>query len=145
MRGGPFASNGLGVILSWVKRVATTTGVVLVVLGILGLIPQTAPEGVLLGLFRVNPALSIFYIASGLGGLWAASVGAHASRGYLRIFGAAFLGLAVIGFSIADGYILGVFANNAGNNWLHLAFALLFLVFGFAPRKSPISAASEQA
>ena len=110
-------------------------GTVLLLIGVLGFIPWLAPNQELMGAFQATAFNNVFYIISALAAFWAGSLSTHASRNFFRIFGAIYLGLALIGFLMADGgYILGVIAQNGADNWLHLVLALVALFFGFSPR-----------
>lgn len=116
------------------RTMTNVFGTVLLILGLVGFIPWLTSDGVLLGVFQAAPVNNIFYIISALAAFWAASLSAHAARTYFRIFGAIFLGLAIIGFAMDDGLIFGVIAQTGADNWLHGVLAIVALFFGFAPR-----------
>jgi hypothetical protein len=75
---------------------ALIIGILYCGLGVLGFLPQAAPGGLLLGLFRTNAALSLLHLLTGLWGLaawaWVARPVSYA-RGMTVIYGA----LALIG------------------------------------------------
>ena len=115
------------------KTLSNTFGIVFLILGIMGFIPWMKDDGRLLGTFAADAANNIFYIITGLAALWAGTLSAHAARNFFRIFGAIYLGLAIIGF-LNEGYILGVLAHTGADDGLHLVAGGLAILFGFAPR-----------
>ena len=116
------------------RTMTNVFGTVLLILGLVGFIPWLTQDDVLVGVFQATAFNNVFYIISALAAFWAASLSAHASRAYFRIFGAVYLGLAIIGFFMEDGYIFGVIAQTTADNWLHAGLAIVALFFGFAPR-----------
>ena len=127
-------SAGNGMFYRAMRTMTNIYGVVFLIVGFLGFIPWLKKAGLLLGLFYATPFNNILYILTALAAFWAASVSAHASRNFFRIFGAVYLALALIGFGMGKGYIFGVIAQHTADNVLHLVFAIVALFFGFAPR-----------
>ena len=117
------------------KTLGNIFGAILIVIGVAGFISLFAGNEQVLGLFEAAVFNHVFYIATGLGAVWAGTLSAHAARNFFRIFGAVYLGLAFIGFLMGEGYILGVVAQSRADNWLHLVLGLVAAFFGFAPRK----------
>ncbi len=113
------------------KNFAILFGVVFLLLGVMGFIPQFTPEGKLLGVFRVNTAHNWVNILSGVAGLAAGFTSNHASRWYFKIFGIILLLLTILGFVYGNRLILDLIANNDADNWLHLALSAAFLYLGF--------------
>lgn len=125
------------------RRAATISGVILILLGLLGFIPFATPDNRLFGLFLVNAENNILHIGSGLGAIWAASVSPHAARAFFQIFGAVYLGLAIIGFYLGEGMILGVVASNPAGVVLHALIAIGLLLLGFVPRRAAAPASAK--
>jgi Domain of unknown function (DUF4383) len=91
-------------------------------LGILGFLPQAAPENLLLGFFRTNALLSLLHLVTGLWGLaawaWMARPVSYA-RAMTVVYGALAL-------------IAALWEPLRGNNvWLHGATALAAAYFGW--------------
>lgn len=115
------------------KTLAYLFAIVFLLVGILGFVPAAAPDGMLLNVFHVNAAHNIVHLLSGAVALWAAMTSVDASRLYFKIFGIAYGLVAVMGFFVGDGMLLGLIANNVADTWLHVAIALVSLIIGFAP------------
>jgi hypothetical protein len=116
------------------KTMATVFGIVFLLVGILGFVPGVTDNGHLLGIFHVNTAHNIVHILSGAVALIAAATSARAAQMYFRVFGLVYGLVALLGFMAGgDQPVLGIIANNAADNWLHLAIALVSLGLGFAP------------
>lgn len=120
-----------------IKTLANMFGAVFLLIGILGFIPELAPHGMLLKTFRVNTTLNILHLFSGMAGLWCGLSSGLAAKVYFRFFGFAYGMAAIMGFFVTHGPLLGRISNNRADTWLHLGFALLFLLFGFAPTQEP--------
>ena len=115
-----------------VKKLANIFGIVFLAVGILGYIPGITTDSHLLGIFHVNGMHNIVHILSGIIALWAGMTSAKAAKMYLQIFGIVYALVAVLGFMVGDGLILGLIANNSADNWLHVVIALVALYAGFS-------------
>jgi hypothetical protein len=110
------------------RLAAIVLGIIFVLLGLLGFFTDPV-----LGLFAVNPLHNLIHIVSGIVLL----AGAYSNLGSgpaLKIVGIVYVLITILGFFMtgAGGMLLGVVANNTADNWLHLIFAVLMLVAGFA-------------
>jgi hypothetical protein len=56
-----------------------------------------------------------------------------ASRMYFRIFGVIYGLVAVMGFMVGDGMLLGLISNNTADTWLHVGISAVSLLLGFMP------------
>lgn len=65
--------------------------------------------------------------------LWAGMTGIGASKMFFKIFGVVYALVAIMGFVVGDGMVLGLISNNAADTWLHVAIAVVALIVGFAP------------
>jgi len=81
-----------------IKTLANGFGAVLLLAGLVGLVPMLAPHGLLLQTFHVNTALNLLHLFSGAAAVWCGLSSALASRVYFRLFGGAYLAVAMIGF-----------------------------------------------
>src|SRR5438270_2512043 len=113
------------------RMAATVLGVILVIAGIIGFIPNPIAYGEG-AIFTVNAAHNVVHIVSGLFLLAGAYAGLGSAMA-LRILGIVYVVVAILGFISGD-MILGFISNNAGDDWLHvvLAMVLLAAVFGLS-------------
>lgn len=114
------------------KNVCVGFGLVFLAVGLLGFVPGVTRDGHLLGIFHVNAVHNVVHILSGLAALMAGWASEHAARMFLRLFGAVYAIIALLGFVYGDRPIFGLIANNAADTWLHLAIAIASLLLGFA-------------
>lgn len=117
------------------KKIALMTGVVFLLVGILGLIPMLTPDGKLLGIFLVTGGLpgggeNIVHILSGIAAL-VASQRTDWSRLFFKVIGVVYALVTVLGFLVGEGSILGLVEANMADNFLHLFFTAAFLYLGF--------------
>jgi len=87
----------------------------------------------LLGIFHVNAAHNVVHLLSGAVALFAGMSSVGASRWYFRIFGLVYGLVAVMGFFVGDGMLLGLITNNVADTWLHVGIAAVSLILGFMP------------
>lgn len=122
------------------KKAAMVVGAVFLLLGIGGFIPfltTTDAEGhtLALGLFEVDAVHNLVHILSGLVFL-AASAKAAWSRLAFQVFGVVYAIVTLVGFLTPDGNeILGLFAGNLADDFLHLILTAAFLYLGFGTPK----------
>jgi uncharacterized protein DUF4383 len=64
--------------------------------------------------------------------LWAGRTSAAYARTYFRVFGVVYALVAVLGFYVGNGMLLGLISNNMPDTWLHVAIAVVALALGFA-------------
>lgn len=113
------------------KIIAVIFGVVFLVIGILGFIPQALVGQNLFGLFHVNAAHNIVHLMSGIVALWCGLSSERASRIYFQVFGIVYGIVALLGIYYQNQDILGVVANNVHDIWLHAVIAAVALYLGF--------------
>ena len=103
---------------------ALIVGLVYCALGILGFLPQAAPDALLLGFFRTNALLSVLHLVTGLWGLAAWSWMARPVP-YARAMTVVYGALAIIAM---------LWEPLRGHNvWLHGVTALAAAYFGWLP------------
>ena len=119
-----------------VKTAAILFGIVFLAVGILGFFQgEPMDDGrMLLGIFHVNPAHNFVHIASGVVFLLCGMAGAGPSRTFFKIFGIVYGLVAVMGFVVGNGKLLGLISNNMADVWLHVVLALAMLYLGFMAR-----------
>jgi hypothetical protein len=132
-----------------IQRVATISGVVFILVGLLGFTPVGMPfmqmngsSPMLLGLFPVNALHNVVHM---LFGVWGIVAGRNASRAvvYALGSGAAYLVLGVMGMFTDT--LLGIVPIGGYDVVLHLVLAVVLAGFGFwsmwfAPQRAPVRA-----
>jgi hypothetical protein len=124
------------------KTLALLFGVVFLLIGILGFVPAVAPNEMLLNIFHVNAAHNAVHLLTGIAALLCGMAGVGASKTFFKIFGVVYGLVAVLGFVVGDGMLLGLISNNAATTWLHVAIAVVSLIIGFAPSGEPTRSAA---
>lgn len=110
------------------KPFAIIIGIGFIVAGILGFVPHVTVNGLLLGIFAVDPMHNFIHISSGIIAL-AASCSEKAAKLYFQVFGIIYALVAVLGF-VLKGHILMMHMNMA-DNYLHVVLAIIILYLGF--------------
>jgi hypothetical protein len=113
------------------KKAALFFGAIMLIVGILGFVPQTTPKGLLLGIFHVNAIHNWIHLLTGAVSLLCGISGNVASKRFFQIFGIVYGLVAILGFYYGDSNILGLVANNTADNFLHAAIAIVSLALGF--------------
>ena len=116
-----------------IKTAAVLFGIVFILIGILGFVPGVTDNHMLLGIFHVNPAHNVVHLLSGAAALFAGMTSFGAARIYFRVFGVIYGLVAVMGFFVGDGMLLGLISNNVADTWLHVVIAAVSLFLGFMP------------
>lgn len=124
------------------KTYVMVLGIIFVLLGVLGFIDPLTPNGNLLGIFSVDTDHNLVHLLSGIVALAAVVGGESYSRLYAQVFGVVYALVAILGFMVGDGDILGVIIVNQADNVLHLAIAASALYVGFAGTSAPKRAAA---
>jgi Domain of unknown function (DUF4383) len=115
------------------KTLALVFGVVFLLIGILGFVPALAPNEMLLNIFHVNAAHNVVHLLTGVVALLAGMGGVGAAKVFFKIFGVVYGLVAILGFVVGDGMLLGLISNNMAVTWLHVVIAVVSLIIGFAP------------
>jgi hypothetical protein len=120
-------------------KLANNFGIALLILGLAGFTPSLTSHGMLLGIFRVNPATNAFHLFAGAAAIWCAFSSTLAVKAYFRFFGALFGVLAVAGFFSSDERVFEWMATNLADARLNLSFSLIFLAISLVrTRESPV-------
>jgi hypothetical protein len=112
-------------------------GIVMIVIGILGFMPEVAPRGLLFGIFAINPLHNIIHLASGVIALICGLYSEVAAKVYFIIFGIVYGLIAVLGFMHGEGLLLDKVMINQADNYLHIAIAIFSLYLGLFVRARP--------
>ena len=86
----------------------------------------------LLNIFHVNAAHNAVHLLTGVIALVAGMAGIGAAKTFFKIFGVVYGLVAVLGFVVGDGMLLGLISNNTADTWLHVGIAVVSLIIGFA-------------
>jgi Domain of unknown function (DUF4383) len=113
------------------KVIAIIFGIIMIIAGILGFIPQTSPNGLLLGLFHVNLLHNWIHIITGIVSLLCGLNSEEASRTFFQVFGILYGIVAILGYFYGDYPIFGWIANNLADAILHTVIAVIALYLGF--------------
>ncbi|MGJ0510575.1 MAG: DUF4383 domain-containing protein [Methylocystis sp.] len=108
--------------------IAKTLGVIFIIVGILGFIPN--PLISYRGLFEVNTFHNIVHIVTG--GILLASPYYNAPVITLRVLGVIYAIITIFGFISLNSLAAMGMAANHPDNWLHLILAIIMLWAGFA-------------
>jgi uncharacterized membrane protein HdeD (DUF308 family) len=119
--------------LAWLKHSHSYFGVVFLLIGILGFVPAVAPNEMPLNIFHVNAALNVVHLLTGVVALLAGMAGIGAAKTFFKIFGVVYGLVAVLGFVVGDGLLLGLNSNKMADTWLQVVIAIVSLIIGFAP------------
>jgi Domain of unknown function (DUF4383) len=110
------------------KTAALIIGVVFVLVGILGFIPNPLVSPT--GLFAVNAAHNLVHLVSGAAILACAYTNIGAALG-LKVFGVIYALVALLGLFTSGDMLLGFIRTNNADHWLHVALAVVILAAGF--------------
>jgi hypothetical protein len=110
------------------RLAAIIIGVVFVLVGILGFVPNPLVSAT--GLFTVNTLHNLVHIVSGAV-LLAGAYTALGSALALKIIGVIYGVVAILGLIVGPGMLLGLVQINAADNWLHVLLAVVILAAGF--------------
>ena len=107
------------------RRAFRAVGVLLVVAGVLGFF-----QNPVLGLFTVDLLHNLVHVTSGALTLLAARRGIGTMRTWGKALGLLYFSVAIAGFALPAGYLMGMMHLNLPDNLLHLALAAAFAYYG---------------
>jgi hypothetical protein len=110
------------------KTIAMVFGWIFLIIGVLGFISNPIVGDT--GIFHADLNHNLVHIVSGIIFLWVSYKSPMKSSALLKIFGAVYLIVAILGFFMGSGSILGLIEVNSADNWLHLVLALVFIWAG---------------
>src|SRR5947208_2481488 len=136
-----------------VRRFAMVFGVVFLLVGAMGFVPQllwhpvggheghairvNAFEGYLLGLFHVNVLHSLVHVLFGVMGI-AMARSFDSARLYARIVAVGYGLLTIMGLIPGLDTVFGLIPIHGNDVWLHAAIALVAAYFGFAGARDTV-------
>jgi hypothetical protein len=114
------------------KTAALVLGIIFIVVGLLGFVPNplVSPTGI----FAVNTAHNLVHLLSGIV-ILAGAYSAFGARNTLLVFGAVYALVAILGFIpgavTAGNMLLGFIHVNDADKWLHVLLAIVLLAAGY--------------
>jgi hypothetical protein len=118
-----------------VNTYAKVMGIVLLLVGILGYIPNIAPGGMLFGIFMVNGFHNVVHLVSGLVLLAVGfSDNFELTRRVVLAFAVIYALVAIVGFFSPEGSMVMGMRLNMADNILHLAITVSALLLALPQR-----------
>lgn len=111
------------------KLIAILFGLIMIVIGILGFLPDFTPNNLLFGIFEVNPMHNVVHLLTGLVAVVCGLSNATAAKTFFILFGLVYGAIAALGFIQGPGLLYGMAINQA-DNWLHVGISLVSLYLG---------------
>lgn len=112
-----------------VKTIVSVLSVVFLVVGGIGFFSDP-----ILGIFETDALHNIVHLLSGVLGLMAVGMGWE--KTFAKVFGTVYAVVAVLGFLMPGGMVLGLISVNMADNVLHTVIAAVFLYAGFFGEKN---------
>ena len=124
------------------KNVLWVFGGVFVVVGILGWIPN--PIVGMGAIFDTNHIHDVVHLLIGVVFLLVAAMAADKATLALKVVGAVYLLIAVLGFAMVPngGELLGMVHTNMADHWLHVVLGVVILGLGFFLKKDEMPVAT---
>lgn len=116
------------------RAFAFIVGIIFLIVGIAGFIPQIITGGHLAQVFRVNIWLNILHVVSGFLAFVAGFSPRMLVRLYYQIFGVLYSILAILGFIYGEKDIFGFLASNNPDTWFHVIIAIACLILGYGSK-----------
>jgi hypothetical protein len=121
------------------KTAAIVFGALMLGAGIAGYIPALTPDGRLLGLFAVDGVHNLVHIATGAAAIACGMASWLAARRFFQVFAVVYGLVALLGFFVGEGQLLGIMAHNMADAWLHVIITAFAAYMGFAHRDMPVA------
>jgi hypothetical protein len=114
-----------------VRTFAFLYGIVFLALGIVGFIPSALTQYHFWLGFHINFWLNCLHVITGVFALLVALMNRYAARLFFQITGIVYALLGLLGFIYEDRDVLGLFASNSADTWLHVIAAIGALILGY--------------
>ncbi|MEO6536582.1 MAG: DUF4383 domain-containing protein [Candidatus Paceibacterota bacterium] len=124
------------------KKLAVLFGIVFVLVGVLGFIPNPLVGST--ALFVTDTLHNIVHLLIGVVLLIVAMSAPEKSALWLKVFGVIYLLLAVLGFILvpSGGALLSLVMMNTADHWLHVVLGVVLLIGGIISSKPSMTTAS---
>lgn len=113
------------------KTAALIWGLFFLLLGLLGMMPAFAADGMIFGFLAANPLYSALYWITGVIGVIVGLATRQASRIYFEVAGVVFALVAILGFFQGMRQLSESMAFNSASAWFHAIAALVALFLGY--------------
>lgn len=113
-----------------VRIIAGTLGIILIMLAVLGFMPEFNQNGKLMGVFAISSFTNILHLATGIISLMCAIKSSLASVYFFLAIGLIYALTAFLGFYDSSLAIFRFLAADGANNWLHAIVAAIALYTG---------------
>ncbi len=116
------------------KKFAMLFGIVFVIVGILGFIKNPIVGAG--GYFETDLLHNLVHLVIGVLLLYGQGKGEAQAATFLKVVGIIYLLLAVLGFLMPGGKLIGLVAVNMADHWLHLVLGVIITAIGFSAKGS---------
>jgi len=111
------------------RTLSIIVGLILLIFGILGFMPDFSSNGSLFGIFSINPLHNAIPLVAGFIAILCGLSSIIAAKVFFILFGILFIALGIYGFYVGDQQLFNLIANNSADSWLHVILgAILFLI-----------------
>jgi hypothetical protein len=121
------------------KTLATVFGIIFVLVGLLGFVPN--PLVGMGGIFETDMLHNLVHLLFGIILLVVAMKAVDKATLWLKILGVIYLILAILGFLMVPdgGALLGLVHANGADHWLHIVLGVVLVLAGFMAKKEGAS------
>ncbi len=116
------------------RAFAYIIGIIFLIIGVAGFVPNLVVAEHLAVVFHVNTSLNSLHVVSGILAIIAGFSSRVILRIYYQIFGVLYAILALLGFIYGQRDILGFLASNSPDTWFHVIVAITCLILGYGSR-----------
>ena len=109
-------------------------GIIFLIIGIAGFVPNLVVEEHLASVFHVNVWLNTLHVVSGIFAFAAGFSTRMLVKLYYQIFGVLYAVLAVLGFIYGERDIFGFLASNSPDTWFHVIISVACLILGYGAK-----------
>lgn len=113
-----------------VRFIAAALGIILIVVGILGFMPEFNQKGTFLGIFAITTLSNIIHLVTGIISLMCGLKSSKASVIFFLAIGVIYGVAALLGFYDNTLAIFRFLAGDGANNWFHAIIAAVALYTG---------------
>lgn len=121
------------------KTAALIWGLFFLLLGLLGMIPSFATEGMIFGVLTANPLYSALYWITGVIGVLVGLSSQQAARFYFEVTGVVYALIAIFGFFQGARELSDAVPFSSVSTWFHTIIAAVALALGNLWKREPQS------
>lgn len=113
-----------------VRFIASALGILLIVVAVLGFMPEFNQSGKLLGIFAITSISNIMHLVTGVIALMCGLKSSKASVFFFIAVGVIYGATAILGFYDNTMALFRFLASDGANNWFHAIIAAVALYLG---------------